>query len=154
DLGKQVAAQVEAVRKETQTATDRSDALIGTGTIIILVIAAGCVIGAVLIVWLYVGRNLIARLMTLDRVMARLAEGDLDVEVPPQRSGDELGRMANTLVVFKQNALAAERSRAEQANERVAKEQRSLRLETLVLDFEREVGQLVGAVTGASAELE
>ena len=57
-------------------AADRSDAAISFGTTLMLAIAAVSVIGAVLVVFLYIGRNLIARLVGLEKTMTRLAAGD------------------------------------------------------------------------------
>lgn len=153
-LSTRVARQVEAVRYETQVETDRADALVQTGTILIAAIAAACVISALLLGWLYVGRRVTDRIIGLERVMARLAQGDLTAEVAPQSGQDEIGRMADTVVIFKKNALAAERLRAEQDREQQVKQQRAERVEGLLSEFEHEVGQLVAEVTQASGSLE
>ena len=86
-----------------------------------LMIAAISVAGAGLFVWLYIGRNLVARLVGLERTMTRLAGGDLTAEVDARRSGDEIGQMAQALSVFREgivraNALAAEQAVEQEAN--------------------------------------
>jgi methyl-accepting chemotaxis protein len=69
----------------------------------------------------YIARSQISRPITaLTASMSRLAEGDLEVEVPYAGRSDEIGTMAGTLQVFKDNGrkVAAlteeERARAEQ----------------------------------------
>ncbi|MGE4043947.1 MAG: methyl-accepting chemotaxis protein [Acetobacteraceae bacterium] len=153
-LAKAVGAQVEAVQREASAATDRSDATIHAGITIMLAIAGAAMLAAIMIVTLYVGRSLIRRIRGLETAMARLAEGDLTVEVPASRSRDEVGHMAETLAVFKQNALAAQALRAEQDAGNRRKAERVAHMETLVRSFEMQVGQLVGEVTRASAELD
>ncbi len=153
-LGTEVAAVVERIRAETSAVITRSDSTIETGVIIVLAIAAASLIGALLIVVLYVGRNLVARIVGLEQTMGRLAEGDLTVDVPEARGGDEIASMAETVAVFKTNALAAQRVRAEQEAERTAREERAARLEGLVHEFQTQLGSLVGEVGVASSQLD
>jgi methyl-accepting chemotaxis protein len=146
--------QVDTLRRETNASMARSDEQISFGTMMMLGIAAASVIGAILVVWLYIGRNLVARIVGLETAMEKLAEGDLTVAVPATGHGDEIGQMAGTVEVFKRNAMAAERLRVEQETERRAKEVRTERLEGLVNRFETNVGRLVGEVGSASTELQ
>jgi class 3 adenylate cyclase len=59
-------------------------------------------------VWLYVGRNLIARLTALSDSMLAIAGGNLRAPLPEPGSGDEIGRMAASLVVFRDTAIEVE----------------------------------------------
>jgi PAS domain-containing protein len=61
----------------------------------------------VLIVWLYVGRNLIARLTALSDSMLAIAGGKLRTSLP-KASSDEIGRMADALSVFRDTAVEIE----------------------------------------------
>jgi adenylate cyclase len=63
---------------------------------------------SLLIVWLYVGRNLIARLTALSDSMLAIAGGNLKAPLPETGNGDEIGRMAEALVVFSVNAIEVE----------------------------------------------
>jgi methyl-accepting chemotaxis protein len=153
-LATQATIQVDAMRRETTALMGRSDEQISFGTTMMVGIAAASVIGAVLVVWLYIGRSLVARIVALEKTMEKLAEGDLTVGIPSAGHNDEIGHMAGTVEVFKQNALAAEQRRVEQDAERRAKEKRTEQLEGLVNQFETTVGQLVGQVGSASTELQ
>ena len=64
-------------------------------------------ISSTLIVWLYVGRNIIARLTALSNRMLTLASGDLKSPLPPGGL-DEIGRMAESLAVFRATAIEME----------------------------------------------
>ncbi len=65
-------------------------------------------VSSLLIVWLYVGRNLIARLTALSNSMLAIAGGNLRAPLPVPGSGDEIGRMAEALVVFRDTAIEVE----------------------------------------------
>lgn len=107
DLAAEVTRRADAVRQATTEATNRSDSAVAFGSAVMLAIAAVSVAGALLFVWLYIGRNLVARIVRLQEVMLRLAIGDLSADIGSGRHGDEIGRMAETLVVFRRNAQEA-----------------------------------------------
>src|SRR5690606_21385594 len=87
--------------------------------------------------------------------MTRLAEGDLAIEIPGTGRRDEVGEMAGSVQVFKDNALEAEslRRAAEEAEQRAREERRRTMME-LADKFNAEVGEVVEIVTSASNELE
>jgi phosphoglycerate-specific signal transduction histidine kinase len=93
-LASEVARQAEVVHAAAVAATDRSHSAIGFGTALMLAIAGVSVVGAALIVWLYIGRSLVARIVSLGAAMLRLANGDLAAEIPATDRNDEVGQMA------------------------------------------------------------
>jgi methyl-accepting chemotaxis protein len=54
---------------------------------------------------LLVARSIVRPVHEMDKVMAGLAEGDLEVAIPAPRRTDELGAMSRALSVFKGNAV-------------------------------------------------
>ena len=50
------------------------------------------------------GQRISRPILRLTEAMRRLADGDLDTEIPAADSEDEVGQMARTLLVFRQNA--------------------------------------------------
>ncbi|MCA1490904.1 PAS-domain containing protein [Sinorhizobium alkalisoli] len=77
------------------------------GTGIVLGSALLSLLSSILIVWLYVDRNLLARLAGLSRSMLAIAAGNLRVPLP-ETGGDEIGRMAKALRVFRDTAVEIE----------------------------------------------
>ena len=75
---------------------------------ILISIASLSLVSSLLIVWLYVGRNLIARLTALSDSMLAIAAGNLRAPLPDDGSGDEIGKMAASLVVFRNTAIEVE----------------------------------------------
>ncbi|MGO3933905.1 methyl-accepting chemotaxis protein [Rhodopseudomonas pseudopalustris] len=91
----------------------------------------------------------------LKKAMQALAQNDLSVDVPGKESRDEIGDMARTVEVFKNNALEVERLKQQQlAIEERAAAERKADMERLANNFEASVGEVIQTVTTAAAELE
>ncbi|BBO75719.1 guanylate cyclase [Desulfosarcina widdelii] len=75
---------------------------------ILIGIAVLSLVSSLLIGWLYVGRNLIARITALSDSMLAIAGGNLRAPLPKPGGGDEIGRMAESLVVFRDTAIEVE----------------------------------------------
>jgi class 3 adenylate cyclase len=78
-------------------------------TIALLVVAVLSLLGSTLIVWLYVNRSIVRRLASLSASMLAIAGGNLKSPLPMDRTEDEIGRMAETLRVFRDSAIENER---------------------------------------------
>jgi len=80
-------------------------------------VAAGLAIGAGFGIWM-ASNKIAAPLLRLRNVMQSLARQDLATEVDGQSRGDEIGAMAKTVQVFKDNAIAMRRMESESAEQR------------------------------------
>ena len=110
-LSREVTESVERVVRDTQLdisqATSQAHAVRTGISITLILIVSLSIASSVLIVWLYVGRNLIARLTALSNSMMEIANGNLRTPLPPVDS-DEIGRMAAALAVFRDTAVEVE----------------------------------------------
>ena len=79
---------------------------LGSGVLIGMVLLS--LVSSALIVWLYVGRNLITRLTALSDSMLAIAGGNLHAPLPPPSGHDEIARMAEALAVFRDTAVEVE----------------------------------------------
>jgi len=75
---------------------------------VLLFLVALSLLSSALIFWLYVKRNLIARLTGLSDSMLAIADGNLHAELPTATDSDEIASMANALSVFRNTALEVE----------------------------------------------
>jgi class 3 adenylate cyclase/HAMP domain-containing protein len=75
---------------------------------ILISIAVLSLLSSLLIVWLYVGRSLITRIRALSDSMLAIAGGNLRAPLPEPGTHDEIGRMAASLVVFRDTAIEVE----------------------------------------------
>lgn len=139
-------------RKIDQAGADVA-AVIGAAKSVMLVLALGAVVVSVLIVWLYVQRNLLRRLIGLNQTMLRLADGDLAAEVA-DHGHDEIGAMADAVKIFRENALEAERLRADnQAAAARAAAERQAAMRSLADSFESSVDQVVSDVLATVTQM-
>jgi methyl-accepting chemotaxis protein len=119
------------------------------------IIAVGLVIvGIGLILSWVIGRSITRPLTGLARAMQRLAEGDTAVAIPAGQSRDEIGRMARTVLVFRDHAVEREKLAAEQANTSHAREVRSEAIGSMIERFEKSVEQALNKLRSASHRLE
>jgi methyl-accepting chemotaxis protein len=85
--------------------------------------------------------------------MQELAAGSLGVVIPLLPKQTELGQMATTLEVFKENLVAKKAADEAAARDAKAKVERAERLATMTTNFEQTIGSIVGIVAAASTEL-
>ncbi|WP_262032532.1 methyl-accepting chemotaxis protein [Microvirga sp. Mcv34] len=86
--------------------------------------------------------------------MNRLAGGDLSVTVSGTERKDEVGALARSLQVFKDNAVEARRLAAAQEAENQAKMRRAEVLDQLTKRFELNVSALTQGLSSAATEME
>jgi len=116
-LSEEVALIVDTARLESRIAMQRSDSAVEYGQMVLLGLAVAGLITALLIAWLYVGRRVVNRLVILGGSMRSIAAGELDTAVP-SGGNDEIARMADALVVFRDAAVAARDASAQRQAER------------------------------------
>ena len=123
-LKKAVDDMVEQQDRTAQTISMQAEQQIRSAKIILTVLSIVAVISAVMVAWLYVARGVVRRLGLLSEAMRRIAGGNLDVHIQDNR-GDEIAEMANSIEVFRENAIALDQLLAE-------REEAAARLEKIV----------------------
>jgi methyl-accepting chemotaxis protein len=121
--------------------------VLGLAILVIAVLSGG-------IAWL-IGRSISRPLGQLGARMRGLADGELDANIPGIERGDEVGAMAATVQIFKDNALrirGLEKVEAE-SQQRVATERRAT-MDNIANDFERSVKGIVSSVATAAAGMQ
>ena len=140
-----VAAVVSRSQLIAANASEAADSAVEFGglTVLLQIVLFIAIAGA--IAWLYVHRNLVHRLTALHRVMQSLAAGRLDVAVPTGGS-DELSDMADTVRVFRDQAIGKRQLEEE-------REQTNAELRQHKEDLERLVKERTAQLTEANARL-
>jgi adenylate cyclase len=106
-LTKAVDSLVATARSDIRTASDEALMAQSIGRNILLSVVSLSLLSSLLIVWLYVDRNLIARLQNLSNSMLAIAGGNLRAPLPSD-GRDEIGQMASALAVFRDTAIEVE----------------------------------------------
>ncbi|WP_213772098.1 methyl-accepting chemotaxis protein [Bradyrhizobium sp. dw_78] len=116
--------------------------LAGLG-LVILVVMGGLVLA--------LSRNIAGSLTRLAAKMESVVAGDLSVTIEEATRSDEVGQMAKSLEVFKENALAVRRLQAEQAEQaKKAEQEKRQALYAMADGFEGRVGGVVDTVSQAA----
>jgi methyl-accepting chemotaxis protein len=95
-------------------------------------------------------------MMRLNGALGAMAGGNLDAVIPGANRGDEIGDLAKTVVVIRENAEQKARDEAEAKikQDQFAAQQRKADMVKLADTFETAVGEIVETVSSASSELE
>jgi methyl-accepting chemotaxis protein len=120
---------------------------LGLATLIIAVLSGG-------IAWM-IGRSISRPLGLLGPRMQALADGSLEGEIPGVGRDDEIGAMAATVQIFKDNAVRIRGlEQAEAETQAHAAAERRAAMESLAGDFERSVNGIVRSVSTAAAGMQ
>jgi len=109
-LTDEMASLVAAAQTGSNAAASRVAQAITNGTIFIGLITILSMLGAVIVVLYYVVPRIIRPLESITKAMTDLAGGDTSVDIPGRARGDELGRMAQALGVFRDTAIEVQKS--------------------------------------------
>ncbi|WP_249128756.1 methyl-accepting chemotaxis protein [Bradyrhizobium lablabi] len=155
EAGALMEKQVEISQSNARTSREEMAAVIASANRISLIMAIVMVISLVAsVLFSFVG---IARpMMRLNGALGEMAGGNLDVVIPGAGRGDEIGDLAKTVAVIRQNAeqKAHDEAEARTTQEQIAARQRKADMIRLADQFEGAVGEIVETVSSASSQLE
>ena len=102
-----------------------------------------------------VGLGVIRPMTRMTDVMARLAGGALEIEIPSLNRGDEVGAMARAVQIFRENAQRVQAMESAQVGLKLkAEEERKAAMNRVADGFEQVIGKIVETVSSASSEIE
>ncbi|MBR1226109.1 HAMP domain-containing protein [Bradyrhizobium sp. AUGA SZCCT0176] len=155
EAGTQMDSLVEIARKNYTTSkeeaaaeTERASTVsLAMGIVVIIALFASMVFS-----FLGISRPM----MRLNGALGEMAGGNLDVVIPGARRGDEIGDLAKTVTIIRENAEQKARDEAETKikQDQIAARQRKDDMIKLADNFETAVGEIVETVSSASSELE
>ena len=113
-----------------------------------MAIAAGIAALLVMLLTMLIVRRITKPLTSVTASLTAIADGKSDVAIDCEDRHDEIGEIARTVAVFKNNSLERQRMRSEQAAAAAAAaaEQRKAELRHFVDDFQTGVGGIIDKV--------
>ncbi|HVW72098.1 MAG TPA: methyl-accepting chemotaxis protein [Rhizomicrobium sp.] len=91
---------------------------------------------------------------TMTGAMGRLAQHDLNTQIEGAERKDEVGQMANAVLVFKTSMIEADRLKAEQEEAQRVAAARSALVDKLTREFDQSVQAVVQGVAGQATQME
>jgi methyl-accepting chemotaxis protein len=120
-----------------------------------MAVAAGIAALFVLAMTMMIVRRVTKPLRAVTESLTILAEGRTDAEVCYAERHDEIGAIARTIGVFKNNRLERRQIEAERVNaEKLAMERRKAELNQFVEDFRTKIGGIIERVLKSSGQFE
>jgi len=101
-----------------------------------------------------IGRSITEPLDGLAGVMKRLADGDASASIPATGLHDEIGTMARTVIVFRDNMIERDKLAAVQGEAAAAREHRSETIAAMIGQFRNSIEQALDRLRGAAGQLE
>ena len=129
-------------RDDIDSANSQARQVQRLGRDVLLPVAGLSLASSLLIVWLYVGRNIVARLTRLSGAMIEIASGTREAEVPAAGT-DEVAAMGRAVEVFRHNAIELDELLAERA-------ETAARLEKMVEERTAELTEALEYQTASS----
>jgi methyl-accepting chemotaxis protein len=120
-----------------------------------MIIAAAIAALLVLGMTMLIVRRVTKPLRSVAETLTVLAEGRVDVEVKHADRHDEIGAIARTVGVFKNNRIERSQLEAERINtEKLAMDRRKAELNQFVEDFRTKIGGIIERVLNSSGQFE
>jgi len=148
DMGNKFAAQADAV-------LDHSHATYQTMRHTLIAISSVGVLGGILVGFFIAQIGISRPLRALVAVLQKLASGELETGVPGAVRTDEIGEIARTTLVFKENMVRTRSLEAEAAEQaRIAASEKRAALNSMANTFEAGVKGIVQSVSSAATQLQ
>jgi len=100
NLDQLLATLTQQANDTSQQAIDNAQKTIDKGRLLMVTSVIASFLFSIAIVWLYVGRNMVARISRLNKAMRAIANGDLTQQISI-KGQDEIGTMARSLKSFR-----------------------------------------------------
>ncbi len=138
-----------------QTATENTVRNVtGSGETLVFWLGVAGLVAGVVLAWL-IGRGISRPVVGMCAAMRALAGGNRAVEIPGVGRKDEIGQMAETVQVFKQSMIDADRLREETEQHKAAAEQeRKAGMLHLADTFEAGIKGVVNSVASQATEMQ
>ena len=142
-------ADVSALVKATNVVDDAIDAQMSATmhTRLIMIMASAAIAVLLLVVISTLVSRMISRpIVATTAAMRRLADGDLTFELPSANRRDEVGHMAQALVVFRAHAVEARTLQAAADKEHASKARRQAAMDRCTNDFGTSAAGVMGSL--------
>lgn len=120
-----------------------------------VILSTLAVVLVITIIALYASRAISNPISQMSTAMDELAKDNFDIQIPGTERGDEIGKMAASVQVFKENGLEAKRLQEEQKlSEKRAAEEKERLMNELADQFDTQVGSAIQKLSVSAEQLQ
>ncbi len=137
----------------TYDLTELHNALDKQHLVLIIGIVFSLVIVSLFIV--VVAKSITRPMVSMTESMEKLADGNLEIEIPGQEQTDEIGKMAKAVKIFQENAIEKRQLKEEQEKTKIRNEQEQKEMmEKMTASFHSSIGTVIDAILTAATDLQ
>ncbi len=124
-----------------------------TLSIIATIVAALLGLGVAAAIYIFASRTIAEPITGITAVLKRLSEGDTSVELEMAERQDEIGDLAKTVAVFRQNTIEKQRYEARSQEDEQVREERRQRIDQLIEAFRGASVDIMGQMASEAEAL-
>ncbi len=155
-IGPRVAASTEELKLANKKYQDEigpeATAAMKRAVWITLVVALVAIIVGIVLA-MFIGRAISRPISAMTTAMTSLAEGDRSVDIPGTNQGDEIGDMAQAVLVFKENMVKNHELQAAAAREQEERNKRAETVDVLTKTFDEKATEMLRVVATAASDM-
>jgi len=148
-LRQEISLQTEAEKQKLTASLDATEAT----SLAIIIIAVLSSAFLVILSYSLLTRRVINPISRMTTVMESLATGNHHVAIDTSTRHDEIGKMMQTIAVFKDNMIKAKTLTEQQAHETAEKEQHRQRLEAEIQQFQHDILSILQTLTDTQSSI-
>jgi methyl-accepting chemotaxis protein len=152
-LGSLIGRYIEGVDAEGARVAHEAKTVAKKIEITLITVAGLGIAVSLFLSWVIASRGMVTPIRRIVDCLRGLADGDLGIEVYGVARRDEIGEIATTTLVFKENMIRNKEMAEEQARQQEAQLARAKRVEDLCLTFDAASSEAVRTVASASSEM-
>ncbi len=121
---------------------------------ILIAVAAGGIVGGAVLGYMMASLAIAKPITNAVGSLKQLSEGNIEVDIFGVGRKDEVGEIAATMQVFKENLIQTREMQAREAAEQEQRVKRAQTIQALTEDFDREATAVVKTVSSAATEMQ
>jgi methyl-accepting chemotaxis protein len=155
--GSKIAADMEQLKLDIKSEQDalgpHAEKAIGNAVIWVSIIAVAALVAGISAA-LIIGIGISRPILFITDAMRVLAGGDKSVDIPGQDYRDEIGDMAQAVLVFKENMIKADEMAEHEKEQARLRQHRTDLIERLTKGFDQDVADVLDGLASAATEMQ
>jgi len=147
-------AYIKYTENKAHSLAKEADAIFERGSLLMEGVAGLGILLGIVLGWFFARFGIVRPIQEVVARLQKLADNDLEFEMYGTERHDEVGDIARTMDVFRQNILKSQELEAAQAGEQQAKAERQQRIEGYIGEFDQSITSSLDMLGAAAMEMQ